>query len=122
MFIKTSEELKKLVNGEKDLIFPKENIKITFEPTKEELRNVICRNLDLAYRSEGLNFNGNDFIGNSLSVKNFNGNNFIGREFYGKNFNGNNFYGDTFNGNKFNGANLYEIKRGKEGPFEGRFF
>jgi hypothetical protein len=83
--IKNSKELSKLVNKHKDLIFPNEDIRIEFEPTKEEIRNVECRDLFLTDDKQNFDFNGS---------------NFNGRNFNGKNFNGDNFDGDNFDGEK----------------------
>ena len=91
IIIKNSKELKKLVNEHKDLIYPDDDIRIEFEPTKDEIRNVECRNLYLENDDDGFNFNGGDF----------NGWNFNGWDFNGWDFNGGNFNGKKISYNSF---------------------
>ena len=98
--IKNSKELKKLVNENKDLIYPNEDIRIEYQTEKDEIRNVECRDLFLMNDDEKFDFNGNNFDGNNFDGFNFNGNNFNGFNFNGNNFNGNNFNGYDFNGKK----------------------
>ncbi len=71
--IKNSEGLAKLVSKDKDLILD-EDIRIEFEPTKTEFRDVKCRNLFLMNDNQRFDFNG----------RNFNGGNFTGRNFTGR--------------------------------------
>ena len=114
--IKNSEELKRLVNEYNDLICLNDDIRIEFEPTKEEIRNVECRDLFLmndnrrfdfnGMNFNGVNFNGGDFNGGNFNGRDFNGGNFNGRDFNGRNFNGRNFNGRDFNGGNFNGMNF----------------
>ncbi len=113
--IKNSKELKKLVNEFNDLILD-EDVRIEFEPTREELRDVKCYDLYLendkkrfdfnGWNFNGENFNGMDFNGEEFNGFDFNGNNFNGYNFKGRNFNGENFDGDDFNGRNFNGKNF----------------
>ena len=87
IIIKNSKELKKLVNEHDDLIYPNEDIRIEFEPTKDEIRNVECRDL---------------FMMNDESKFDFNGGAFNGLDFNGLDFNGLDFNGGDFNGLDFN--------------------
>ena len=57
--IKNSEELSKLVNEDKDLIID-QDVRIEFEPSEGELRNVRCRDLFLEDDEQRFDFNGND--------------------------------------------------------------
>jgi len=43
--IKNRDELKKYLNKDKDLILPKENITLEFTITRDDVRNIECRNL-----------------------------------------------------------------------------
>ena len=113
--IKNSEELAKLVDKDKDLRID-EDIRIEFEPTEEELRDVYCRDLFLMNDSESFSFNGRDFNGWNFNGGNFNGWNFNGGNFNGWDFNGGNFKGENFNGWNFKGGNF------KGGNFNGRDF
>ena len=71
--IKNSKELKKLVNEHNDLILPNENVRIEFEPTEEEIRNIECKNLSLEDDDQNFNFNGWNFNGGDFNGRNFNG-------------------------------------------------
>jgi len=99
--IKNRKKLEKLIDNNKDLHLEGQDVRIEFQFTKEELRDIYCNDLFLMNDDERLDFNGGDFNG-----RNFNGNNFNGRDFNGWNFNGNNFNGGDFNGNNFNGMNF----------------
>jgi len=113
--IKNSEGLAKLVSKDKDLILD-EDIRIEFEPTKTEFRDVKCRNLFLMNDNQrfdfngrnftGGNFTGGDFTGWHFNGGDFNGGNFTGGNFTGRNFNGGNFTGGDFNGGNFTGRNF----------------
>ena len=61
--IKNSKELAKLVDENKDLYLKNEDLRVEFEPTKDEIRDVYCRNLFLMNDNEKFNFNGWDFNG-----------------------------------------------------------
>jgi hypothetical protein len=98
--IKNYKELKKLVNKHNDLILPNENVRIEFEPTEEEIRNIECKNLSLEDDDQNFNFNGGNFNGWDFNGRDFNGGNFNGWNFNGRNFNGGNFNGRDFNGGK----------------------
>ena len=110
--IKNSKELAKLVNKDKDLLLQEDNVRIEFEPSKEELRDVYCRNLFLMDNSnvkfdfKGGDFNGWSFTGQDFCGGDFNGYDFTGRDFNGGNFNGGNFNGRDFNGGNFNGESF----------------
>jgi hypothetical protein len=65
--IKNYKELKKLVNKHNDLILPNENVRIEFEPTEEEIRNIECKNLSLEDDDQNFNFNGGNFNGGKIS-------------------------------------------------------
>jgi hypothetical protein len=71
--IKNYKELKKLVNKHNDLILPNENVRIEFEPTEEEIRNIECKNLSLEDDDQNFNFNGGNFNGRNFNGWNFNG-------------------------------------------------
>ena len=88
IIIKNSKQLAKLVDKNKDLIIPGEDIRIEFEPSKDEIRDVECRNLYLEFDFNGGNFNGGDFNGGSFNGGSFNGGDFNGNDFNGNNFNG----------------------------------
>ena len=45
--IKNSKELSELVDENKDLFLKEEDIRIEFEPSRNELRNVYCKDLFL---------------------------------------------------------------------------
>jgi hypothetical protein len=77
LIIKDSKQLAKLVNEHKDLIV-EDDVRIEFSPTREELRDVTCWNLEMKKGDEFFDFTGG----------NFNGWNFTGRDFNGWNFNG----------------------------------
>jgi len=85
--IKNSKELKKLLNENKDLILPDEDVRIEYQVKKGKLRNVECRELFLMNDEERFDFNGWDFNG-----WDFNGWDFNGRNFNGLNFNGRKSY------------------------------
>jgi hypothetical protein len=76
--IKNSKELSKLVDKNKDLHLEGEDVRIEFEPAKDEIRDVFCNDLFLMNDTEIFDFNGGDF----------NGGDFIGGDFNGRNFNG----------------------------------
>ena len=78
IIIKNSKELAKLVDENKDLLFPEDDIRIEFEPSRKELRNVYCKNLFLMNDDERFNFNGRNFYGWDFNGRNFNGNSFDG--------------------------------------------
>ena len=99
--IKNKKELVKLVNENKDLHLEGQDVRIEFQFTKEELRDIYCNDLFLMNDDERFDFNGGDFNG-----RNFNGNNFNGGDFNGGDFNGNNFNGRDFNGGDFTGGNF----------------
>jgi len=109
--IKNSKELAGLVDGNKDLIFPDDDLRIEFEPTKDEIRNVECINLflmndDQKFDFNGWNFNGGNFNGGNFNGWDFNGMDFNGMDFNGKDFNGKDFNGWDFNGMDFNGMDF----------------
>ena len=96
--IKNSKELAKLVDENKDLFLKEEDIRIEFEPSKDELRDVYCRNLFLENDIDKFNFNGWNFNGRDFNGRDFNGWNFNGLDFNGLDFNGGDFNGGDFNG------------------------
>jgi hypothetical protein len=114
--IKNSKELARLTDENKDLFLKGEDVRIEFEPTKEELRDIYCNDLFLMddgqkFDFTGRNFTGRDFTGNDFNGWNFNGGdfngwNFTGRDFTGNDFNGWNFNGWNFNGGDFNGRDF----------------
>jgi hypothetical protein len=124
--IKNYKELKKLVNEHNDLILPNENVRIEFEPTEEEIRNIECKNLSLEDDDQNFNFNGGNFNGWDFNGGNFNGGNFNGGNFNGRDFNGGNFNGWDFNGRDFNGGNFngwnFNGRNFNGGNFNGRDF
>ena len=69
-----------LVNELNDLIRPIEDIRIDFEPSKNEIRNVECGDLFLMNDNEKFNFNGRDFNGWDFNGRNFNGGDFNGKK------------------------------------------
>ena len=83
IIIKNSKELAKLVDKNKDLILKDQDVRIEYQVTENEIRNVYCQNL---------------FLMNNDGKFDFNGGNFNGRDFNGWNFNGRNFNGWDFNG------------------------
>ena len=82
--IKNSRELAKLVDKNKDLFLKDNDVRIEFSPTREELRNVYCKDLFMMNDNERFDFNGEDFNGKDFNGWNFNGWNFNGRNFNGK--------------------------------------
>ena len=86
IIIKNTEELKKLVNEHDDLIYPDEDIRIEFEPTKDEIRNVECRDLFMMNDESKFDFNGRDFNGLDFNGRDFNGGDFNGGDFNGGDF------------------------------------
>jgi len=104
--IKNSRELAKLVDKNKDLFLKDNDVRIEFSPTREELRNVYCKDLFMMNDNERFDFNGEDFNGKDFNGWNFNGGNFNGEDFNGKDFNGWNFNGWNFNGEDFNGKDF----------------
>jgi len=104
--IKNSKELAKLVNEYKDLILPDQDVRIEFEPTKNEIRDIKCGDLFLKNDDELFNFNGRDFNGWSIIGWSFNGRDFKGRDFNGWSFNGRDFNGKDFKGRDFNGRKI----------------
>ena len=72
IIIKNTEELKKLVNEHDDLIYPDEDIRIEFEPTKDEIRNVECRDLFMMNDESKFDFNGGAFNGLDFNGLDFN--------------------------------------------------
>ena len=99
--IKNSKELAKLVDENKDLHLEDQDVRIEFQFTKEELRDVYCNDLFLMNDDEKFDFNGRDFNG-----WNFNGIDLTGRDFYGRYFNGWYFTGSNFTGRDFDGRNF----------------
>jgi len=93
--IKNSKELAKLVDKNKDLFLRDEDVRIEYQFTREELRDVYCNDLYLENDTTRFDFNGGNFNG-----WNFNGWNFTGWNFNGWNFTGRNFTGWNFNGKK----------------------
>ena len=104
--IKNSKELKKLVNKDGDLIYPGEDLRIEFQPTRQELRDIYCQNLYLENDIQKFNFNGEDFNGGNFNGGNFDGGDFNGGDFNGGDFNGGNFNGWNFNGGDFDGGDF----------------
>jgi hypothetical protein len=98
--IKNSEELVKLVDGNKDLHLEDQDVRIEFQFTRDELRNVYCNDLFLMNDKERFDFNGGDFNGRDFNGRDFNGRDFNGRDFNGWDFNGWDFNGRNFNGKK----------------------
>jgi len=98
--IKNSEELKKLVDENKDLFLKNEDLCIKFEPTRKEIRDVYCNALFLMNDNQRFNFNGWNFTGGDFNGGDFNGGDFNGRDFNGGDFNGGDFNGWDFNGKK----------------------
>ena len=86
--IKNSKELAKLVDKNKDLILPDEDVRIEFEPTSNEIRNVECGDFYLENDNARFNFNGGDFNGGDFKGWNFKGGDFNGGDFNGRDFNG----------------------------------
>ena len=80
LIIKNSKELAKLVDENKDLS-ANEDVRIEFQFTREELRDVKCKNLYLENDTQKFNFNGMDFNGMNFNGWDFNGRNFNGRDF-----------------------------------------
>ena len=124
--IKNTKELAELVDENKDLFLKEEDIRIEFEPTKEELRDIYCRDLFLMddnskFNFNGGNFNGRDFNGWDFNGRDFNGWNFNGWDFNGWDFNGRDFNGGDFNGWDFNGGN-FNGRDFNGGNFNGRDF
>lgn len=72
--IKNSKELAELVDENKDLSV-EEDVRIEYQFTAEELRDVKCRNLYLQNDQDTFNFNGGDFNGGDFKGRNFNGKN-----------------------------------------------
>ena len=104
--IKNSKELKKYTDKNKDLFLKDEDVHIEFQPTKEELRDVHCRDLFLMNDDKRFDFTGRDFIGWDFTGGNFTGRDFIGWDFTGRNFTGRNFTGWNFTGRDFTGGNF----------------
>ena len=94
--IKNSKELARLVDENKDLHLEGQDVRIEFQFTREELRDVYCNDLFLMNDNQRFDFNGWDF----------NGNDFNGWDFTGWNFNGRDFDGWNFNGRDFNGKKI----------------
>ena len=108
IIIKNSKELAKLVDENKDLILKDQDVRIEYQVTENEIRDVYCQNLFLMNNDGKFDFNGGDFNGRDFNGRDFNGKNFNGRDFNGRDFNswnsnGWNFDGWDFNGRDFNG-------------------
>ena len=71
--IKNSKELSKLVDKNKNLHLENEDVRIEFEPSRNEINNVYCRSLFLMNDIENWNFNGGNFNGWNFNGGNFNG-------------------------------------------------
>ena len=104
--IKNSKELAKLVDENKDLHLEDQDVRIEFQFTKEELRDVYCNDLFLMNDDEKFDFNGRDFNGWNFTGLNFNGRDFNGWDFTGLDFNGRDFNGGNFNGSNFTGKKV----------------
>ena len=119
--IKNSKELARLVDKNKDLHLEDQDVRIEFQFTREELRDVYCNSLflmndDKRFDFNGGNFNGRNFTGGNFNGRNFNGvdfngwgftgGDFNGRNFTGRNFTGGDFTGRDFNGGDFNGSDF----------------
>ena len=104
--IKNSKELKKLLNKNKDLIFPDEDIRIEYQIEKGELRNVECMDLFLMNDEERFDFTGGNFTGWDFTGRDFTGGDFTGEDFNGWNFNGRDFTGWNFTGWNFTGKKI----------------
>jgi len=107
--ISTRKQLSGMVDKNRDLTVD-DDVLIEFAVTREDVRDVKCRNLTLR-KNEGFldftgNFNGRDFTGGDFTGWNFTGRNFTGRDFNGRNFTGRNFNGRNFTGGDFNGRNF----------------
>jgi hypothetical protein len=61
--IKNSGELAKLVDENKDLFLKDEDVRIEYQFTREELRDIYCQNLYLENDCKRFDFNGRDFNG-----------------------------------------------------------
>ena len=77
--IKNSKELAKLADKNKDISI-EEDLRIEFEPTREEIRNVRCFNLFLENDKQKFDFNGEDFNGRDFKGRDFNGRDFKGKK------------------------------------------
>jgi len=66
--IKNSEELVKLVDGNKDLHLEDQDVRIEFQFTRDELRNVYCNDLFLMNDKERFDFNGRNFNDKQLKI------------------------------------------------------
>ena len=104
--IKNRKKLEKLIDNNKDLHLEGQDVRIEFQFTKEELRDIYCNDLFLMNDDERLDFNGRDFNGWNFNGWNFDGRNFNGNNFNGGDFNGNNFNGGDFTGWNFNGGDF----------------
>ena len=101
--IKNSKQLKKYLDKNKDLHLEEQDVRIEFQFTDEEVRDVYCNDLFLMNDEEKFDFNGRNFNGGDFYGCDFNGVDFDGCDFNGRNFNGGNFNGYDFNGRDFNG-------------------
>ena len=61
--IKNSKELAKLVDENKDLHLEGQDVRIEFQFTREELRDVYCNDLFLMNDNQRFDFNGRGFNG-----------------------------------------------------------
>jgi len=104
--IKNSKELAKLVDENKDLHLEGQDVRIEFQFTKEELRDVYCNDLFLTNDDEMFDFSGGNFTGNNFNGWDFDGRDFNGWDFDGRDFNGRDFNGGDFNGWDFNGRDF----------------
>lgn len=94
--IKDGEELEKYVDENKDLRYPENDVRIEFEPTESEIRDIECKNLFLCTFENGGIEDRFDFLGRDIMcwgdciLKDFFGRHFFGGNFIGRDFNGRN--------------------------------
>jgi len=92
--IRNSEELESYVDENQDLRYPDNDIRLEFQPTESEIRDIECKNLFLCTFEGGVVADRFDFFGRDVSCWG----NFILKDFYGRCFDGGNFVGRDFDG------------------------
>lgn len=102
--IKNPDQLEDYVDENQDLRYPDNDIRIVFEPTESQIRDIECKSLYLCtWESGGIeerfNFLGRDIVcwGDCI-LKDFYGRNFMGGSFVGRDFDGVNAWMWTFEG------------------------
>lgn len=102
--IKNNDELEAYVDENQDLRYPDNDIRMEFQPTESEIRDIECKSLFLCTFKDGGVEERFDFAGRDIMcwgdciLKDFSGRHFMGGSFVGRDFDGANAFMWTFEG------------------------